>query len=1121
MIEVKQLTGKLDLDTSPYKLAKEDYSNALNITKDAVEGSNDIAVTNIVGNRLVNYVLHEGNNICIGAKSNFPKMVYMIWNSLGYHQVLEFDSTDRTITKIFENLTDSDDVDVLGFTENDKINNINIYNRPEGDLLYFLDSLDRPTYMNIARFKAGEYTPVTRDILDVCALPPLSPASCIYGNDTTRQVNNLRNKLFRFKYRWIYDDNQKSVFSPISAVPLPLNILSETYNNLVTNNNRITLQIESGGKDVKAIEIAVSVSNKTNSWLDFASVIVYNKADNSIADDITFSYLFYNDSTYPVIDISESLLLYDYVPPKAQVQEMPNGNVLLYGAITEGYDNDLEPNVVITVNTIATDNSQQGTLSATNGKISDLLLPPRYRYYVNFTGVPAVGTVITIKVQKRSDSTFVTGATYTTLAGDTLTQVRAGLYNSAISLGIFSGVSFSGGAVFGIDFNFLTATYFDLVQVTVTPPALTAASNSIATWKWSTERNIGIVYFDKKGVTNGVVYNSKISFPEYAESVDGILLPYINIKIYNQPPIWAYSYQFLFTKEPTQYLFWQTIDAKKDTDYIYLDVTNFVTNASKNPTTATVLSYSFQDGDRLRLIRNQATDTVYDYTYDIGIEGLVVDPTINGTLQTGHRYIKIKNITPFSTVDFVADKNFVIEIYRVSQQPPNDENQVYYELGQQFPILNPETTDRVHAGSVTNQSIDLATPAETDIYEGDSYFRLRSIFNQATESSSGYANFYCQDRNFLDIYTSAVSSVDGRPNIIDINAKNAYYATLVRFGQAYQANTNINGFNRFFPNDFDEYDYSYGDIVRMKVRDRFIRIFQKYKIGTVPIFNQISKNADGTQLLVVTDKLLNPIQYNVGDFGIGEHAESLASFNFADYFTTNIRGTVCRVSNNGVEPISVLYKINSWASQELPLRTGNNKVYGVFDQKLNNYIIKLDAVGEVSPQITLSFDEEQNMFESFLSFYPEMMCSIGTVLVSFKNGGLYTHDATTYNTFFGTTYDSTINPVFNQNTLEKKTYLAISEVASEVWDCPEIETSLNSYGTTKQQSILIEQDFVIKEGVHHAGFLRDSNSQGGLIEGDSLKGQYISIKFRKQIPTNLVTLNILSLEYIDSPLTKS
>lgn len=168
---------------------------------------------------------------------------------------------------------------------------------------------------------------------------------------------------------------------------------------------------------------------------------------------------------------------------------------------------------------------------------------------------------------------------------------------------------------------------------------------------------------------------------------------------------------------------------------------------------------------------------------------------------------------------------------------------------------------------------------------------------------------------------------------------------------------------------------------------------------------------------------------------------------------------------------------------------------------------------------TISFDEENNYFESFLSYHPEMMCDIGTLLISFKDGQLYTHDGTDYNTFYGTTYDSTITPVFNEKQLEKKTYLAISEVASDVWDCPEITTSLNSYGTTPQQSNLVDSDFETKEGVHHAGFLRDSNSIGGIINGDVLKGSHISIKFRKENPINLITLNVVSLEYIDSSLT--
>ncbi|MFK5283473.1 hypothetical protein ACI3PL_28260, partial [Lacticaseibacillus paracasei] len=61
---------------------------------------------------------------------------------------------------------------------------------------------------------------------------------------------------------------------------------------------------------------------------------------------------------------------------------------------------------------------------------------------------------------------------------------------------------------------------------------------------------------------------------------------------------------------------------------------------------------------------------------------------------------------------------------------------------------------------------------------------------------------------------------------------------------------------------------------------------------------------------------------------------------------TNVKGVIARVTNDGIKFLSIDHKINSWATQELPLRTGNRKVYGVFDQRLNNYIIALDSIIE-------------------------------------------------------------------------------------------------------------------------------------------------------------------------------
>ena len=72
MIESKRFLGKMDLDSSPYKIAKEDYIDALNITKNAIAQNSDISITNLVGNRLVDYELPEGSNKTIGVKDYFP-----------------------------------------------------------------------------------------------------------------------------------------------------------------------------------------------------------------------------------------------------------------------------------------------------------------------------------------------------------------------------------------------------------------------------------------------------------------------------------------------------------------------------------------------------------------------------------------------------------------------------------------------------------------------------------------------------------------------------------------------------------------------------------------------------------------------------------------------------------------------------------------------------------------------------------------------------------------------------------------------------------------------------------------------------------------------------------------
>jgi len=169
------------------------------------------------------------------------------------------------------------------------------------------------------------------------------------------------------------------------------------------------------------------------------------------------------------------------------------------------------------------------------------------------------------------------------------------------------------------------------------------------------------------------------------------------------------------------------------------------------------------------------------------------------------------------------------------------------------------------------------------------------------------------------------------------------------------------------------------------------------------------------------------------------------------------------------------------------------------------------------PSQTLIFDEENNRFETFSSCLPEFWVTLGINMCSFEGGILYTHDNDTeYNDFFGVKYDSYITSVFNKAENAVKTFKAIEMLVSEKWDCPEITTSSNEYGTTKQQSNLVEGDFEQFEGKYNAAFLCASNSLGGISNGSTLKGNLVTIKIRKQTPARLVTLSSVTVSGIES-----
>lgn len=1324
---VNAFNGKLNYDVSPYRIENGDYLDALNITTDAQGEAQDKVVSNILGNTLKSYTLPSGTNKVIGGKDDKIRNRYylFIWNSNGFNLILYYNRNTDTVVKLLESKTDSGGVDILNFNPSYKIYSVNIFYRDEGDIIFFNDAYNKPRNISTS----DNYTPWLAEYLEVAKSPFKMPPKVVYENDTTVTINNLRNALFQFSVRPVYDNNQKSVWSARSIVPLPYQPSLQLTEDTFTNNSRISVTFSTGGADVKKVELAVRQFTSPNQISNWELVRSFDKAELGLADDDVYNFKFYNDGKYSTLDQIDTVQLQDYVPQRANAQELVNGNTPVYGGILEGYD-PIETELSVTVGSAA-----DGFFFDYNGLLFFAICEgldsgssgTTMKVYVYGTGTNTAGVVTTLNNAK---ATFVINAVDST----TLTQIGASVANAtdavtaATLLGnVSTTLQVNGWTQTSLVGNVLTMDYAAGFTLYSSGTKLTAASVQENTTSFATpfqaSSEVGLMYFDGNGGTNGTLTNTAAIFNTPAPS-SSYNYPQPLISIAHRPPLWARYYAPVRINNSTyqkrlewisQSAYASDVVGTPAQRFAYLGISNIDAYNLQISATDNVVSYQFEKGDRVRMFsRYTVVGTLVQLTsiVDYEIVGTEVNPKINGQVKTG-TFIKI--YYPTSDIDsnlkFDGDADFShyrILLYSIRKRSESTGN-TFFEFGKMFGIGNAGTVNAYHIGLDQTQSPNLATPAKIGITNGDLFWRQRTVpfgetynvvaggtsqdidstlnvvatpslienskyrlqtsvgaavvsltdpalyptnastnflfsnkqalgatptdiivkfkgtmtlYNSNNENSTvGFGAIICTnavplnpkyytdlitpnivnvpagtvgtieidtsisvpptgflwlvvksstpsignnlvvntfdlevkieqsatieiiEQSFNDTY-NIVTNSNGRPTVIEVNARQTYFPAMVRFGQSYQENTNINGTNRFYAENFDDYDRSFGDIMRLHVRDRYMKVYQKLKVGNVPILTQIVKDITGNPLQANTDQLINKIQYYSGDYGIGDSPCSLAWDNFSDYFVDDFRGVVCRLSQDGITPLSIIYSTNAFFNKYLPAyrRSLNNgypatgqpyagdaTIYGAFDAFTNKYIVALEEINryDISGNLifhqdpfTLSFDEVNNKFESQLSYKPEWVGSLNTLLISCKNGLLYTHDSTTYCNFYGTQYPCSITLVFNDANSFKKTFLAIMETGTITWVAPEITTSMNSYGNTKQQSELKIGDFKTLETTYNASFLRDRNSIGGLINGGVLKGIFITIKLQvnEANAADLVALNSVSVKFIESHL---
>lgn len=751
MIINTPFSGKLNLDDADYRISNNDYIDALNVTKDAQGAGQDKVVSNIQGNTLIPYTSSAGTNKVIGfyADKVRNRAYYFIWNSGGFNTILYYDLNTNAITVVLKSKTQSAGIDILNFNPSYKVLSVNIFYRDlEGDILFFNDGYNQPKSLNVLNVYGNNWK---LEYLLVAKAPPVMPPKVVYENDATITINNLRNKLFQFSYRYVYDNNEKSVWSSNSIVPLPNQPSLNLTDNTATNNARIAILLSTGGTDVKAIELCFreTTNGLTSDWFLIDS---FDKASLAIPDDSIYFTKFLNDSIYIQLDVIETGQLQDWVPQRANAAELANGNVLLYAGILEGYDKTaMNLSVTQTSGSSAFFYDQAGLLLLATVNGSDSGSGTQMSIYLYGTGTNGVGGEV-VTLNNAAGGYYINSfsASGTDLSTSFSTSgVTSSYLVSTILAGISAAMVVKGYTQVSLVGNKLVMSYASgcvLTSVGFKTFPLLDSDNTRFANVWDSGYQYAIQYFDAQGRTIGAQTSigGSINTPKRVEDVP---FPEINLSILNRPPLYATYYQVLRSNNTTynKRLCWVSESAYAgitngvdNSRFFYIGIGNIAAYNEAISSTQNVVSYNFTEGDRIRFYARYNVSNEFNYIpqqFDYEIVGTVssveynktTTPVDNNTYTVEGNFLKIRypSADISSNFDFPGTEDYQhYEILLYNYSVNTDSSQrFFYEFGKEYGIGKPGTADRYHFGMTQLSGGGAVVP----VTNGDLFYRLRTV----------------------------------------------------------------------------------------------------------------------------------------------------------------------------------------------------------------------------------------------------------------------------------------------------------------------------------------------------------------------------------------------------------
>lgn len=618
--------------------------------------------------------------------------------------------------------------------------------------------------------------------------------------------------------------------------------------------------------------------------------------------------------------------------------------------------------------------------------------------------------------------------------------------------------------------------------------------------KSGTFRTFGINYYDDLNRDSTVVTSDdfKVYIP-FAYEVDGTenALPInkaykwvVRSFINHRPPMNATHYKWVVSSDNKIKSFgWRSIkaiaqDTTLDSERIKITLHNHTSVASF-------------DGSEIRhvIAVNDIVRPVLKDTKTPG-DGYFADPLEVSVLEvndTGTDIIIYTENFNFGTYGLAVDS--LLEIYTVSLLK-DDEEAYWFEIGEEYRILDANTPQRRHEGEASTQSPDLFTSAETYIDFADVWVRQRKYQNGGL--------VFVEDYHFSDYFPSNMND-RGRVAIYDSNAKRRNYPSQIIHGGKYFADTQVNDLFSISATSAKPLALEYGAINSLVSVGYVLKAYQSYKSNSIYIGRTVASNTDDTtNEFQLIDGVIGTITPS-GEIWGCRHPESVTRSKRYVYFFDVENGVWVRDAANGLYPISDYGYKTYWGDKaEAILKAGieNSSVLSAVDER-NNLLITSVHEKEGFPlglKDMVLFHEESKRWKVHIDTDPEAMCHLGNEVFFFKNSDAYQLFAGDYNKFFGTTLKPKITFVMKSDGWIEKVFDSLTLFSNLGWDVAFRIPKEYSASKRDMKSRIMAQNLQRDESTFHGEIKGDMLTPGyatevmALLNGDTMRGKAIIVE---------------------------